>query len=55
MLDNKYLGSSIEFHFAKVIHILRAYKGPQSFVVGQAIARQIKKYSPKYPALLQIF
>lgn len=42
LLDNKYIWRAVEFGTVKALNLLLAYKGPQSFRVGQKIAQIVK-------------
>lgn len=55
VLENRYLGSTLEYQLGKVLNILVAYKGPQAYAVGLKLAELVELYSRKYPVLLQIF
>ena len=55
LLENKYVWRSIEFFGHKILQILLAYKGPQSYEVGIKIAQIVDKLCEKYPKLRDIY
>ena len=55
MLDNKYIWKAVEFGTVKALNLLLAYKGPQSFEVGEKIAQIVGSLCEKYPVLRDIY
>lgn len=54
-LESRYIDDCLEYSLKRVLNILLAYKGVQSFAVGEAIAKLAERYAKKYPILLRLY
>lgn len=54
-LESRFIDDCLEYSLKRVLNILLAYKGMQSFAVGEAIAKLAERYAKKYPILLRLY
>lgn len=55
LLENKYIWKAVEYGTVKSLNLLLAYKGPQSFKVGQKIAEIVEGLEQKYTHMRDIY
>lgn len=55
LIDNEYVEKHLDYYANQFLAILLAYKGVQSFEAGIKLAEIVKRFSDKYPHLLDIY